>query len=172
MYVDECHFNTSERGSVWVTRRIGERFHAQCIQNNFQSGRTSVMIWGGISFGWKSELVFMEATEKASRGGKDPVKKSIAAADYRDRVLIPIVGPAFNGHTDYKGYKHGGLYIEDQAPVHGTRNALVAIKQELGVPLHWRPASSPDLNPIEHIWRIMKQRIKARLHFPGKNHRD
>ncbi|RPA80526.1 hypothetical protein BJ508DRAFT_193040, partial [Ascobolus immersus RN42] len=33
---------------------------------------------------------------------------------------------------------------------------------------HWRPASSPDLNPIEYVWRLMKQRIKARgaLKFP------
>ncbi|RPA80282.1 hypothetical protein BJ508DRAFT_210455, partial [Ascobolus immersus RN42] len=29
------------------------------------------------------------------------------------------------------------------------------------------PSYSPDLNPIENVWRIMKQRIKARLRFPG-----
>jgi transposase len=39
-------------------------------------------------------------------------------------------------------------------------------KAWLGIPLHHRPASSPDLNPIENVWRIMKQRIKARPKFP------
>ncbi|TGZ77074.1 hypothetical protein EX30DRAFT_299603, partial [Ascodesmis nigricans] len=32
--------------------------------------------------------------------------------------------------------------------------------------LHDRPASSPDFNPIEDVWRIMKARIKARPRFP------
>jgi len=41
------------------------------------------------------------------------------------------------------------------------------VKSDLGIPLHPRPAASPDLNPIEDVWPIMKQRIKARDRFPG-----
>ena len=41
------------------------------------------------------------------------------------------------------------------------------VKKELGILVHERPPASPDLNPIENLWRIMKQRIKARPHFRG-----
>ncbi|RPA80281.1 hypothetical protein BJ508DRAFT_199850, partial [Ascobolus immersus RN42] len=30
MYADECHFNTAERGTVYVTRKSHERYHPQC----------------------------------------------------------------------------------------------------------------------------------------------
>ncbi|GFT16137.1 transposable element Tc3 transposase [Trichonephila clavipes] len=29
-----------------------------------------------------------------------------------------------------------------------------------------RPAYSPDLNPIEHVWDALERRIAARLHHP------
>lgn len=67
LYIDECNFNTSARGSVWVTRLPGERYHKQCIQNDYASGSASVMICGGISYNWKSPLIFLEATLKPTR---------------------------------------------------------------------------------------------------------
>ena len=37
----------------------------------------------------------------------------------------------------------------------------------MGILLHHRPASSSDLNPIENVWRTLKQHIKARSQFPA-----
>jgi transposase len=70
------------------------------------------------------------------------------------------------GLLDYNA-STGGLYVEDRVPWHGTKKALVEVKKILDIPLHSRPAQSPDLNPIENVWRIMKQRIKARSQFPN-----
>jgi hypothetical protein len=114
------------------------------------------MVWGAISYNWKSPLVFLEGT--GARG--------VQALDYYNQVLEPIVGPAFKGLLDYEGMQEGGLYVEDHAPVHGTKGMLIGAKEALGIPLHERPSTSPDLNPIENVWRILKQHIKARSRFP------
>jgi transposase len=114
------------------------------------------MAWGAISHNWKSPLVILE--------GKG--KRGVIAEDYLKQVLEPIVSPAFMGILDYNT-SLGGQYVEDQAPIHGTRRSLVEAKAKLAIPLHHRPPCSPDLNPIENVWRIMKSRIKARTRFPA-----
>lgn len=86
--------------------------------------------------------------------------------DYLEQVLEPIVAPALQGLLGFEA-SPASEYVEDRAPWHGTRGGLNETNATLEIPLHSRPAVSPDLNPIENVWRIMKQRIKARLEFPG-----
>jgi hypothetical protein len=93
-------------------------------------------------------------------------KRGVQASDYLEQVLEPVVAPAFQGFLGCEDYKEKqkedeewGLYAEDHAPVHGTEKVLVEVKRVLEIPLHER-LSSPDLNPIENVWRILKQRIK------------
>lgn len=114
------------------------------------------MIWGAISHDWKSELVFLISIGKSG----------ITAQDYMERVLEPVVTPISCGLYDWDETA-GGLFVEDQAPIHGTQRCLAQVKKQLCIPLHHRPPSSPDLNPIENVWRTMKQRIKARRAFPN-----
>ena len=58
------------------------------------------------------------------------------------------------------------VLIEDNDGPHDTKdkgpNKVKALKDLLGIKWEMNPANSPDLNPIETIWRIIKQRLKSR----------
>ena len=53
---------------------------------------------------------------------------------------------------------HQFLVVEDGAPSHTSR-AAAAERKELGIQNLTHPPSSPDLNPIEPLWLLLKNRV-------------
>ena len=57
---------------------------------------------------------------------------------------------------------HGAkIFLQDGAPCHKSKKsmALQKSKEKYFTVMDW-PANSPDLNPIENVWSIMKARLK------------
>jgi hypothetical protein len=101
------------------------------------------MIWGAIGWDYKSPLVFLE---------KLPGRKGVCSKAYLEQVLEPVVFPLF----DSLGPEY--IFMEDGSKVHLGKARLPRL--EHGVRgLDW-PPSSPDLNPIERVWRYMKEKLK------------
>jgi transposase len=50
------------------------------------------------------------------------------------------------------------LVVEDGAPCHSCKLAREA-RTKLGISSLIHPPSSPDLNPIENVWSLLKTKI-------------
>ena len=68
-------------------------------------------------------------------------------------TLTRFIKKAFNSKTNF-------TLMQDNAPPHTSNYATKFFKTQRIPVMKW-PPSSPDLNPIENIWDIIDDRLKA-----------
>ncbi len=98
---------------------------------------------------------FFASCERSARGGIDW---------YRDNrcILQPLLLPAYQKFK--ASHTNSALLMQDGASNHISQwNRPLFMKQEVDL-LLW-PGNSPDLNPIEHIWNLIKDRVSRRRPF-------
>jgi hypothetical protein len=95
--------------------------------------------------------------------------KKVFTYHYWKQIIKVIVYLVFEGLLDYLR-SQSSKFIEDETSIHGKKTEnryLILPKKALNIYIYsLRPVFSPDINPIENCSHIMKQRIKARSHFP------
>lgn len=113
--------------------------------------------------------------------GKREKRTSLIAA-WLPGAKEMIAPYAFEGSTDAKRFngwikqcllpclKMGQVVIMDNAPFHKSKLTKELI-ESVGCTLKYQPEYSPDLNPIEQQWAIIKRKYRKAKHL-GMEHYD
>jgi transposase len=156
-YTDETITRTDILRRRRLLRKRGERRSLDCIQFTFHSGHKSVMAWAVIGYNYKSPLYFVSYEGEG---------KGFTQQKYAEQILQGPLKELFDKPGDF-------FCVEDNSKVHGKsdtkRNGGLcnAVRVECHInSIEW-PPSSPDLNPIENIWRVLKQRLRNRRPHGG-----
>lgn len=118
----------------------GEGLLPWAVQGEGTRGQTT-MFWAAFGHGKRTPLVAMKGDPAAPRGG-------VTARRYIE-VIEEYLLPALENDT---------LFMQDNSQVH--RAILVQdwfAEREIDV-LDW-PPYSPDMNPIENLWKLLKAKI-------------
>ncbi|GFW21539.1 transposable element Tcb2 transposase [Trichonephila clavipes] len=123
----------------FVRRRRGEKFHSECVVQTAKHP-TKIMIWSVIS-GKGTGCLYV-------------VKGMMRQDQYKDvlqnRLILQLEGWFPNGESY--------IFMQNGAPCH-TARSIKAFLAEQNIPLLDWTDNSPDMNPIENVWELMKREV-------------
>ncbi|KAI2652671.1 Transposable element Tc1 transposase [Labeo rohita] len=140
LFSDESKFGISfgnQGPTVW--RKDGEAHRPSCLKSSVKFPQ-SVMIWGAMSSAGVGPLCFLKTKVTA------PVYQEIL-----EHFMLPSADQLFKD-ADF-------IFQQDLAPAHTAKSTKSQLNDH-GVGVRDWQASSPDLNPIENLWGVVKMKMR------------
>lgn len=141
VFSDETIIYVEDESPQYVRRSPGEAFKKECIVQHVKYP-TKVMIWGAISVYGPGKIHVVEG--------------NMNSAQYKEVIrdcLVPTLNEWFPSGD--------GIFMHDGAPCHRSKTVSAELAS-LDIPVLQWPGNSPDMNPIESLWNVLKTKVKAR----------
>ncbi len=122
---------------VW--RKTGEAQNPCCLKSSVKFPQ-SVMIWAAMSSAGVGPLCFLKSTVNTA-----------IYQEILEHFMLPSADKLY-GDADF-------IFQQDLAPAHTAKGTKSWFNDHGVTVLDW-PANSPDLNPIENLWGIVKRKMR------------
>ena len=141
LFSDESHFMVQGQQKRYVRRSQGEMVTEQHINQTVKHPQKK-MFWGSFSFNGVGSLY--------------PVSGMMNADKYIDVIQHKVVRDMQTAFPDGRG-----IFQQDLAPCHAAKKVKKVFQENQIKVLEW-PGNSPDLNPIENLWAIIKNQLRSK----------